>query len=64
MAYSSLNVMNRGRPCRLNSLLELFPTSFLKNNSTGSINQNNNNNNNNNNNHNSDNKTVIIAVMI
>ena len=56
--------MNRGRPCRLNSLLELFPTSFLKNNSTGSINQNNNNNNNNNNNHNSDNKTVIIAVMI
>ena len=55
--------MNRGRPCRLNSLLELSPTSFLKNNSTGNINQNNNDNNNNNN-HNSDSKAIIIAVMI
>ena len=56
-AYSSLSVMNRGRPCRLNSLFGT-PLHFLKSTCNGNINQNNNNDNNCKNDNNNDNNNI------
>ena len=65
MAYSSLNVKNRGRPCRLNSLLRTLSHLISQEQLKGNINQKNNNNdnndskNNNNNNNNNSNNIII-----